>query len=455
MGEQKSFKTRKLVSSKEWINWLFAGANSPPPANAVPQVVLEILDALPSEMMEDVGPRLLSGLRLILQNKRTLPEHTLESWVFAITQLFNRCINNSMSTSLRTISENLARLTVDLLRQQRYNKIIKDFQKFLSANVEKNDQAAQAIAHSLAVLFQTGARDSVELMRGISDQIIDNTIRNLFTRKVACEVFQGGTPEQHQLMLQATNESDHDYLLKYLSSIAVDGQIPASSVVEVFRKEWFAKREANRPASLNSLLIAVLLLGDIAKPLHPLLKDIFRSVLGEREKTIADPVVAMLVDISREEIIKTRHELEQRLHNEVETVNALLLEGQRETERIRRTADDLQQELSRRREESQLETRRDILLAIGEVLQILSKKDKKSADLISDVQAGLSLALQAGGAEILGQIGQVVSYDPKLHQADKNFNQGASVIITAPGVRVGGGRLGDLVLLKASVAGSE
>jgi chromosome segregation ATPase len=167
---------------------------------------------------------------------------------------------------------------------------------------------------------------------------------------------------------------------------------------------------------------------------------------------MTDHVVSMLAGVAREEISETRYELEERLHREVETANKRLLEKQGEIERVQRTITDLQQEIKRRREEAQLDIRRDMLLVIGEVLQMLSKKDEKSADLIADVEAGLSIALQAGGAEVLGQVGQAVSYDPRLHQSDKTLREGVSVVVTAPGVRIGTGHLGDLVLLKARVA---
>lgn len=449
--EQKSSKTRKLASSKEWIKWLFTNVDLAPPANALPQVLLDILEALPAEMLEGVSRRLLSGLRLVLQGKRRPTVRTLETWVLGVTQLSNRWMESLPSASLQALSESLVKFTADLLRQPRYKTFAKDFLQILVMNVKKNDRAAQGVAHGLKMLFQAESGRATELMRGLGEQLPD-TVYRLLLRKVASEVFQEGTPEQYRLVLQAVDERDRDYLLEYLSLLAVVGQIPADRVAEALRREWLARQEANRPASLKSLLVAAMLLGDVVKPLHPLMTDGFRSAVREQEYKIADPVVAMLVSIAREEIFQTRQELEQRLRHEVEALNTQLVEAHTETERMHRISDDLQQQLARRREEARLETRRDMLLAIGEILQIMSEKDRKRANLISDIEAGLSLALHAGGAEVLGRVGQEVSYDPRLHQADESLDQGASVVIIAPGVRVAGGQLEDLVLLKARVA---
>jgi hypothetical protein len=356
--------------------------------------------------------------------------------------------------STQTLPGNLAEFAVELLGQSRHRVFAREFPAVLIPIVQKGDEAAEQVVRSLIGSLQARPKAALELLQTLSG-VLPETTRKLFLKKVVREVFQVGAPEHQDLVLQAVNEKDRDYLLEYLSLLVVDEQIPVNRVVEALRREWLPRQETKRQASLKSLLVTGMLLGDVVNPLHSLVTDGFRSAIREQGDRIADPVVSMLANIARDEISKTRYELEQRLRHEVEAVNTQLLEKQREIERVRRIAGDLQQEVARRREEAQLEIRRDMLLAIGEVLQILSKKDKKSPDLISDVKAGLSLALQAGGAESLGLVGQVVSYDSRLHQSDKTFQEGASVVITAPGVRIGGGRLGDLILLKACVAERE
>jgi len=447
-------KIRKSASSKEWIEWLLGPLDIVPPGNVPAQVVLDILDVLPVGMLEGASQRLSSGLRVVLQGKRIPSTQALTTWIEAITRLSSRWGDSLLSDSMQTLPRNLAEFTAELLGQSRHKVFAKKFLPVLISIVQKGDWAAQEVVRVLIASFQARSGTALELLQGPIN-VLPETTRRLFLKKVVREVFQVGTPEHQHLMLQAVNERDRYYLLEYLSLSVADGQIPADRVTEALCTEWLAGQETNRQASLKFLLVAAMLLGDVAKPLHPLLKDGFRSALEEQENAIADPAVAMLVGIAREEILRTRRELEQRLRHEVEAVNTQLLEKQREIERIRRIADDLQHQLARRREEAQLEIRRDILLAIGEILQILSEKDKKSADLISDVEAGLSLALHAGGAEVLGRKGQEVTYDPRLHWAEQGLDQGASVVIMAPGVRVRGDQLEDLILLKARVAKRE
>ena len=447
-------KIRKPASSREWIEWLLGPRDIVPPGNVPAQVVLDILDVLPAGMLEGASQRLLSGLRVVLQGKRIPSTQALTTWVEAITQLTSRWGEGSLSDSMQMLPRNLAEFTAELLGQSRHNVFARKFLPVLISIVQKGDGAAQEVVRGLIASLHAKSGAALELLQGLTDALPETT-RRLFLKKVVREVFQVGVPEHQHLVLHAVNERYHDYLLEYLSLLAVDGQISADRVVEAFWGEWPTRQKANRLDYLKSLLIVAMLLDAAAEPLHPQMIDEFRSALREQDQTLAASIVAKLVGAAKEEILQTRHELEQRLSHEVETRNTQLLEKQQEIERIHRTVDDLQQEIARRREEAQLEIRRDILLAIGEILQILSEKDKKSTDLISDVEAGLSLALHAGGAEVLGRKGQVVTYDPRLHWAEQGLDQGTSVVIMAPGVRVRGDQLEDLILLKARVAKRE
>lgn len=444
-------KTRKLASPKEWIEWLLGPRDIVPPGNIPAQVVLDILDVLPAGMLEGACHRLLSGLSVVVERKRAPSTQALTVWAEAITKLTSRWSESSPSDSTQALLGNLAEFAAQLLGRPRHRVFAREFPAVLIPIVQKGDGAAEQVARGLVTALQTRSRSALELLQVLADALSE-TARRLFLKKVVREVFQVGTPDHQHLVLRAINEGERDYFLEYLALLAVDGQIPANRVVEALRGKWLPRQETKRRISLRSLLVTGMLLSDAEEALHPLVTDGFRSAIREQADTAADPMVSVLTSIAREEISKTRYELEQRLRHEVETVNKRLLEKQGEIERVQRTITDLQQEIKRRREEAQLDIRRDMLLVIGEALQMLSKKDEKSTDLIADVEAGLSIALQAGGAEVLGQVGQAVSYDPRLHQSDKTLREGVSVVVTAPGVRVDTGHLGDLVLLKARVA---
>ena len=115
----------------------------------------------------------------------------------------------------------------------------------------------------------------------------------------------------------------------------------------------------------------------------------------------------------------------------VDSYDRLLEQGRQEQERLRQLSRDLTVELKAKREESRFEIRKDMLLVVGEVLQIVARRQASSIDeLAGDVEAGLTLALRAGGADLLTTV------------------PGGKVV--APGVIVRGG-IDERVLLKPQI----
>lgn len=128
--------------------------------------------------------------------------------------------------------------------------------------------------------------------------------------------------------------------------------------------------------------------------------------------------------------------------------NDELDEERREKEYWKQLVRQRNADLAARREESRLEARRDMLLVIGEVLQSLRGQDSEE-ELIADIEAGLRLALKAGGAELFDTAPN--GFDAHLHQTTERLIDSTPVKVVAPGVKVPGKIHGDLVLLKAHV----
>ncbi len=132
-----------------------------------------------------------------------------------------------------------------------------------------------------------------------------------------------------------------------------------------------------------------------------------------------------------------------------------LEQERQEQERLRQQVRERNAELSSNREESRLEIRKDMLLAVGEVLQSV-RLAASTEELAGNAEAGLTLALRAGGAETLGTPGEHVAYDPEKHHLENHHAEGglpgsSPVCVVAPGVVYRGGIHGDRVLLKAHV----
>lgn len=123
-----------------------------------------------------------------------------------------------------------------------------------------------------------------------------------------------------------------------------------------------------------------------------------------------------------------------------------------EEERLTRQIRTLRAELTKERQESHLEIRKDMLLRIGDILQRAYLSSDAPEVTLSQVRELLPMALKDGGTELLGNVGEIVSFDPRLHHSWEAVASGSMVRVTAPGVVARGGSYGELVILKANVS---
>ena len=207
-------------------------------------------------------------------------------------------------------------------------------------------------------------------------------------------------------------------------------------------------RHASGPEHLGLRTMAALALGDersdFAAQTSRELSDAF-----ERPEIYGEPVRSLFRDAA---IKAGEAKISGRLQvKDLEQTHEVQIQQERqEQQRLRQQMQALAAELDARREESRLEIRQDMLLAVGEVLQSVCLRDSVE-ELAGDVEAGLTLALRAGGADLLETPGALVNYEPQRHQAKGDLPPSAMVKVLAPGVIVRGGVHGDRVLLKAHV----
>ena len=154
-----------------------------------------------------------------------------------------------------------------------------------------------------------------------------------------------------------------------------------------------------------------------------------------------------------ERLERQRQEQERQRTSHASELEELRVSHAAELERERREQDRLQErirafsaQMASGREESRLEVRQGMLLAVGDALQRAYLQGKSAEDRLGNVIITLPNVLREGGAEALGIVGATVKYDPKLHYSAETIPGGKKVRLAAPGVVVG-----ERVILKASV----
>ena len=149
--------------------------------------------------------------------------------------------------------------------------------------------------------------------------------------------------------------------------------------------------------------------------------------------------------------LKSEKQERERLDKELKSEKQERERVSEELKDEKKKVQDLDAELDAKREMANLEIRRDMLLAVGEILQSL-RHQNSIEELVGDVEAGMILALRAGSAEPLETYGTLVDYKPQWHNAiGTPLDSDTKVKVVAPGVIARGGAMGDRVLLKAQV----
>ena len=123
----------------------------------------------------------------------------------------------------------------------------------------------------------------------------------------------------------------------------------------------------------------------------------------------------------------------------------------REQQRLSQQVQAFRAQMASGREESRLEIRQGMLLAVGDTLQRAYQSETSAQARLENVIDNLPIALREGGAGTLGTVGETVIYDPALHYSAREIPSGTLVLTVAPGVIVRGGPFGDRMILKANV----
>ena len=301
----------------------------------------------------------------------------------------------------------------------------------------------------IAGLWETFEGDDAREMYRKSSAVLGRQARTDLVKAIALAAFDPGYTARRNSeldrLLDTLPEEQRTQLLQEIITSATPGQ-----------KDGVLDYIANsRHTHLGPRLMATLTLADQESELLEQTSEELANALKVNADpanfafSVSTPTVTVLRSTQRrlEELIG---EKEAELSEvKVSHENQLQQEHQ-EQDRLRQQVQALDAELDAQREESRLEIRQDMLLAVGEVLQSVYRRDS-AGELTGNVEAGLTLALRAGGAELLETLGEMVKYNPQRHQAEGDLPESAIVKVLAPGVIVRGGVHGDRVLLKAHV----
>ena len=461
---------RKSATSADWRNWLQAATHTPAPGRYPPKAALDALAAWPAPSAEQALLRVIVSAEEALSS-RTINAQAAEGWLRAVAQASTRWRevggNDPRGYTAARVGEVIARLAraagdrapLDLVLHAGAIDGVTDAWRrgFLAGMWESfdGDDARDMYLNSSAVLGRQGRGDLA---------------REMFLTAFGPDFSDRRHPELDRF-LDVLSESQRLQLLKeVIASATADQKMEMLAYMASSRHTEGVNRGGLR-------LLASLTLGDGTSEFEASVSREFASALEpknhsvdagpvnwtfaastptvtvHRSQSSPEPHLPVIQSIFSDtqarinEIISGKDAEQDELQTSLE---AELQQERQEQERLRQQVRERNAELAANREESRLEIRGDMLLAVGEVLQSIHR-EQGSASTAGSVAAGLILALRAGGAEPLEDPRDLVDFDPELHQPEGSVPPHASVRVIAPGVIYRGGIHGDRVLLKAQV----
>ena len=431
----------KSATLADWKKWLSAEAHESPPGRFPTKPVADALAKWPENTVE----RAL--FRVIVSAEETLSlgnasAQVAEGWLRTVAQASLRWRETGGADSR---GYQAARVGELLVRLSRIAGDRTPQELLLQAGVLDGETDAWRRGF-VAGLWEAFEGDDAREMYRRSSAVLGRQARADLAREIALAAFDPGYSARRNSeldrLLETMPEDQRRQILREMVASATP--VWKDGVLDYIANSG----HASGPEHLGLRTMAALALGDersdFAAQTSRELSDAF-----ERPEIYGEPVRSLFRDAA---IKAGEAKISGRLQvKDLEQTHEVQIQQERqEQQRLRQQMQALAAELDARREESRLEIRQDMLLAVGEVLQSVCLRDSVE-ELAGDVEAGLTLALRAGGADLLETPGALVNYEPQRHQAKGDLPPSAMVKVLAPGVIVRGGVHGDRVLLKAHV----
>lgn len=436
------------ATAANWRRWLQAPTHEPAPGRFPTRQVATSLAKWPEKDIEQ------ALLRLIVTVEEALPEgdvssQAAEGWLRAVAQASNRLRETGtpdtrgyLAARAGTVLAQLAKISADRTPQD----------LLLQAGGLDGETDAWRRGFLAGMWDAFEGEDAREMYRRASSAL-GRQARGDLARQIALAAFGPEMSDRRHSeldrLLDALPEPERLHILEEVIARATTGQ--RAEVLDYIADSRHTEGDERLPMRMVAVLMLSQGRGKLAARTSWELAESLAApgaygpeVAALYENTAARVQAIMAFNAGNLEELKEAHE------NRIE-------QERQEQERLRQQVRERNAELAANREESRLEIRQDTLLAVGEVLQSVSSS-KDSGELAGSVLAGLTLALRAGGAELLEAPGQLVKYDTEIHLLVSDINEheeGLSdsdpVVVVAPGVVVRSGTLGDRILLKAQV----
>ena len=446
----------KAANKAQWKNWFLSEGYQPAPDPSPASKLPSDLAKWPASDVERALDRTLWATSDFL-NSGSGRKRVGAGWLQAITEMSVRWRECMDDTSNNGLAFRTGQVLPGLLRVAENKDGVTDLSLLRAAVYGLPDEWQRGFTAGLWAAACERPRDVLEML-ALGEDELGFSSRQTLTKDICVAAlnavdFEGKNARLDKLV-GALPARERVPLLRDLLLSSSKGDAPIEQVLSYAVKEsTHAERRSEPDERLSLLILAALLVGGNSKEVVSMasveIADAFESSDGSD-----GPVQLLFTEVRNrneawrhrvnEEFEAHRREYESKLNADVER-------ARRERDHMSRQTATFRALMESDREESRLEVREGMLLAVGDALQRAHRNDASYEQRLKSVLAALRTALRQGGAEQFGTVGESVGYDPKIHYSAAATKRGATVTVIAPGVIIRSDTFGDRVILKASV----
>ena len=426
---ESSVPAPSIIGLGGWILWVQADEDEPMPKSIPPADFVKFLRKLPESVTSTAISRLTGGIKQrLLDSKQRPAEKSVEMWQESLVSALTRW--SELSDPPRISFEALVALTayaLEVLGQQEF----KDVVAWLAAYTSERGENVEIVSSAL-LSTSPEAQEGTERLLAMMVGLLEAPVRiALWQRLIRLGLILPTRPPMGR-WVRVLGQDDKSELFSGLLADVRD----ESSVMELgslLGAEWRLSDAKQRHRLFDAVALGWVLhrrsLPDVRSAMIEALAAVDDDY--ESEGSLMSEWRGLVFSSSANEVRRVREDRDR----QVGDLDRRLKETEGELARVSRRARFLEGENRTKRSTAELEISRDAITVLGVALQGLSGTSTPKPQEIKDVEASITLALSTLGAKPIGEIGEVVPFDPAQHETSPTPATGTTVVVTAPGLR--------------------
>ena len=447
--EVRAAPPRSVPRLSEWVMWIHGDEEGDVPRGAPPEGLRPVLQTCPSLLVSRSTNRLVRGIEQRVTSSLRPAGPSSMTWLGCLADILTRWVETGEHLEeipLPKIIQLLAQAT-HTLDSAEYGNLAEWLTSYVSRSTRNVEQVARALL-SADTKIPREEKGIGKILEHVSAQLEESTLELLYQSMIETNSYQ--PPD-----LGTWRSLKPEVRAEILSSVLVNVHDPVSitEVGHLLNREWGVSNPHERHYLFKPVAVAWLMHEQLRGDAGDFLRNALRSNLGG-----AAPESSHMVEwrdlsesLSNDVVAQLREELTREKESELQSRAAT----ESELERVKRQVRHLRGELHNASRVAVLDLTRDALLVLGETVQQLVSSTAPDTSKIADAEAGIRLALGALGAELFGEVGQVIDFDSRLHEPDSHIAGECQVEVTAPGLRFTRGVDTPFVLVRAEVRAKE